>query len=117
ENRILKKQNWRNANDPLEVFNLKVNGKEISFDHQFAADEEWVKSLTFDIKNISGKVLTHVRLGLLLGDPKGKQQVGIAPLFFYGRDTGLPDVKPTVQMKPNDVIHVAYTDKAYEGFK
>jgi len=99
---------------PIRIFNLKVDGKEISFDQKFAADEEWARSLSFDIKNISGKVLTRIQFSLGLRGSKGNAS---APLFFYGSDTLQPGVEPAVRVMPGEVIHVEYNDKYYNVFK
>ena len=101
---------------PLEISNLKVNGDPINFDQSFQADDEWLKGLTFDVKNVSGKVITHFRIGLRLRNPNNNQQV-ITPMIFHGRDTGLPNVEATVRVADGEIIHATFDEKRYNGLK
>jgi hypothetical protein len=60
-------------------------------------------------------VFTHINLGLRVTSPNGK--IGIGPLFYFGVDLGHPEMKAVVLLKPDEVIHVSYTDKMYKNLK
>jgi len=115
QERVMKKMNT--PNEPLAIFNLQVDGKPISFDEKFAAGEDWVKGVSFDIKNISGKVITHFVIGLRLPAPQKDKPGGGVPIMFHGSNTALPGVEPTMRVAPGDEIHATYSDKLYESFK
>jgi hypothetical protein len=100
---------------PLAVSNLQVDDKDIAFGQKFAAGDEWVRGLTFDVKNVTNKVITHIYLVLRVTSPNGK--IGLGPLFYFGVDPAHPEMKATVLLKPDEVVHVTYTDKMYKNFK
>ena len=99
---------------PLEIFNLKINGKEVAGGQKVIPDEEWAKGVSFDVKNISDKVITHIGFSLVSRNPDGKS---FALLFSHGRGTMMPEVKPTVRVMPDEVIHATYSDKPNGGFR
>ena len=101
---------------PLEISNLKVNGTPINFDQPFQADDEWLKGLTFDVKNVSGKVITHFRIELSLHNPDNNQRA-ITYMVFHGRDTGLPNVEATAHVADGEIIHASFDEKRYNGLK
>ncbi len=115
ENRTLKKALVSPAVPcPLEITNLKVNGTPVNFDQPFQADDNWLKGLTFDVKNTSGKVITHFNIGLRLRNPDNNQNAS-APMVFHGRDTGLPNVEATVHVADGEIVHATYDEKRYGG--
>lgn len=117
ESRLLKKASVSPVEPaPLEITNLKVNGASIDFNQPFQADDEWLKNLTFDVKNVSGKAITHFQIGVLLHNPDNNQRA-VAKMVWHGRDTGLPNVQPTVRVANGEVIHATYDERRYEGLK
>jgi hypothetical protein len=117
ETRLLKRQKVAPvAPAPLEFSNLQVNGSPINFDQPFSADDNWVKAFSFDVKNVSGKVITHFRIGLLLHNPNNQQRATVT-MVSYGRNTGMPGVEPSVRVAPGEMVHAVYEDKQYESFK
>ena len=117
ENRLLKKQKVAPVEPaPLEFSNLKVNGSPINFDRPFTAGNDWVKDLSFDVKNVSGKVITHFRIGLLLHNHNNQQRAAVT-MIFHGLNTGMPGVEPTVRVSPGETVHAVYEDKQYDSFK
>jgi hypothetical protein len=51
-------------NEPIEIRNLRVLGKNIQYGQSFAANEDWVKGLTIDVLNTSDKVITNLKIAL-----------------------------------------------------
>jgi len=118
ETRVLKKESVSpTVPEPLAIFNLQIDGKPISFDENFLAGDEWVKGLSFDLKNTSGKVITHFQIGIRLPAPQPDKPGGLVHMMAHGSYTALPGVEPTVRMMPGDEIHATYSDKSYESFK
>jgi len=117
ETRLLKKQKVAPVEPaPLEFSNLQVNGSPVNFDQPFPAGDNWVKGLSFDLKNVSGKVITHFRIGLLLHNPDNNLRTTVT-MVFHGRNTGMPGVEPSVRVAPGETVHAVYEDKQYESFK
>lgn len=117
ETRLLKKQKVAPVEPaPLEFSNLRAGGGAINFDQPFQAGDNWVKDLSFDLKNVSGKVITHFRVGLHLHNPNNQQRV-VVTMVFHGRNTGMPGVEPSLRIAPGEIVHAVYEDKQYESFK
>src|SRR5262245_17906448 len=115
QERVIKRVNW--PNEPLAIFNLQVDGKPVYFDEKFAAGEDWVKSVSFDIKNISGKVITHFEISLYLPGSQKDQPGGVVPILIHGRNPMLPGAERLARMDPGDEIQAKYSDKLNESFK
>jgi hypothetical protein len=70
----------------LEIVDIKVDGKPIQIGQPFAAAEDWLDTLTFRVKNISGKTITVLGFGV------GFPELGVSgsiPMFSvtYGDHT------------------------------
>ena len=67
----------------LEIVDIAVGGKSITLGQSFVADDDWLKSLTVRLKNVSSNSISKVQLNLFLTEimPGG-------PLvtLFYGGD-------------------------------
>jgi|GEM_PF-3230044 len=48
----------------LEIVDIKVDGKPIEIGQPFAAGEDWLDTLTFRVKNVSGKTITVLGFGV-----------------------------------------------------
>src|SRR6267142_2541367 len=70
----------------LELVDLKVEGKSITIGHFFTANEAWLNTLTFRVRNISGKTIEH--LGFGVGFPEINAN-GRTPMFSitYGYES------------------------------
>jgi hypothetical protein len=52
--------------DALQINDIAVGGKSITIGQFFAADDEWLKSLTIRVKNVSSQSISTVQMNLLL---------------------------------------------------
>lgn len=52
--------------EALEINDITVGGKSITIGQSFAADDEWLKSLTVRVKNISPLSISSVQMNLVL---------------------------------------------------
>ena len=52
--------------DVLEIAGIAVGGKAIAIGESFTADDEWLKNLTFRVKNVSNTSIKTVQLNLFL---------------------------------------------------
>ena len=48
----------------LEIVDIKVDGKSIQTGQPFAANEDWLDTLTFRVRNVSGKTITVLGFGV-----------------------------------------------------
>jgi hypothetical protein len=68
----------------LEIVDIKVEGKSISAGVPFAAGEDWLDTLTFRVRNVSGKTIT-----------------------VFGFGVGFPEINPG---GPTPMLSVVYGD-------
>lgn len=57
---------WARQIDAIELENIFVAGKTITIGEPFAADSDWIRDLTFRIKNVSASVVTFAQITLTL---------------------------------------------------
>lgn len=82
--------------EPLVITDIKVNGQSISFDKKFGADDDWMKSLVFSVKNRSDRLILFASLWLRFTTPEGSSQKRSIAHMHYGNDE-LVARKPTSQ--------------------
>lgn len=63
ENRTLKNKKWKN--EPLQIFNLKVEGKQVKFREKFVGSNDWFRNLSVSVKNVSDKTVVFIDLSLI----------------------------------------------------
>ncbi|SRR6266542_6767068 len=52
--------------EALEINDITVGGKSFTIGQAFAADDEWLKNLTFRVKNVSSLTISKVQVNLFL---------------------------------------------------
>jgi hypothetical protein len=75
----------------LEIVDIKVNGKSIQAGEPFAAGEDWLDTLTFRIRNVSGKTITVLGFGVgfpELGVSRGIPMFSVAYGDYTNTDPG-----------------------------
>jgi len=114
-NKTIRKAPMRRS--PVVIIHLKVGSEDVIYDRPFIAPDDWLKNLSFDLKNISGeakhgvnKNVTFVRFGLRIFD--GQNLVANYPISC-GTNNLLPNVQPTVLLKPGDTTHIEFTEARY----
>jgi hypothetical protein len=51
-------------NEPITITDIEVNGRRVSFDKEFRADDEWLRTLVVSIKNKSDKLILFASIQL-----------------------------------------------------
>jgi len=76
----------------IEIEEVRVNGKPIVIGVPFAADVDWLKDLTFLVKNVSSEQVMAIQIGLRLPEVNKSPQV----VFIAGckHDKNQPRVRP-----------------------
>jgi hypothetical protein len=63
ETRVLRAVKW--GPEPVEVTEIRINSKPVSFDRSFVSNEDdWIRELSFKVKNTSNKDISYVRFEL-----------------------------------------------------
>lgn len=68
-------------NEPVEIIDTKVNGQSVTLGQKFRADDDWITTVVFTVKNRSDKRILFASVDLFFPRPDGSN-----PMFdvFYG---------------------------------
>src|SRR5438132_2923 len=57
---------------PLQLLKITIDGRPITCGQPFMADVDWLKGLTFKIRNVSGKTIKFIRITFTVPEAKFK---------------------------------------------
>ncbi|HEX8136301.1 MAG TPA: hypothetical protein VF544_01800 [Pyrinomonadaceae bacterium] len=118
QERVVSKM-WRKP-APLKLRVIKTRKGEVKLDQKFADDgDDWFKSLSIVMENVSGKTIIYVGVGLLF--PRDAQVLGKTPPLYhtlmYGHHPKAPAAallnRPPLALKPGDTITLSFSDFDY----
>ncbi|HZH89281.1 MAG TPA: hypothetical protein VEX70_01550 [Pyrinomonadaceae bacterium] len=117
--REVKKLNW--PKEPVKIGKLKAKGAIIVLGGKFRAEDDWLKGLTFSVKNTSEKTITYVEIELNFPREKGAQAEPDAhDRIIYGQYPALPGETSTPHpdqppIRPGETVDVVLKD--YDGVR
>jgi hypothetical protein len=103
-------------NEPLEIVATKVNGEIITFGQKFTANDEWLKTLIFTVKNASNKRILFASIELFFPRAEGSK-----PMFdvFYGnwqlRSRPPQQGEHLVGVAAGDTVDIGFSDQRFAG--
>jgi hypothetical protein len=71
----------------LEIVDVKVNGESVTMGSPFTASEDWLVTLTFRVRNVSGKVIDNFAFGVAFPELEVN---GVSPGFTIGYGGDFP---------------------------
>jgi len=83
--------------------------------NDFDADGDWLKDLTIEIRNTSGKTITWMLVNLLFPDVTKDGAVALHQ-FFLGVDPDAPFARPELRVAPNETFEIPLSTK-YEDLR
>ena len=107
--------------EPIVITDIKVSRQSISFDHKFLADDDWLKSLSFTIKNRSDKRILALSFMLWFPRPLGSQDIGSTFVMSYG-NSEFHSRKPNPQerligMGPGQVANIQFSPEEFRDLQ
>jgi hypothetical protein len=72
--------------EPLQLLEITVDGRPITCGQPFVGDVDWLKSLTFKIRNVSGKNVKFIRIYFTVPEAKFKDST-LGFSLEYGKET------------------------------
>lgn len=104
-------------NEPVEIAEVRVNGQPISFDKEFSADDNWLRSLTVSIKNRSNKTILFASIRLRFPRATGLEEAVSVHDMFWGDgslQTQLPNrEKQADSLKPGDSNDIKFSAQQF----
>ncbi|HEV2905345.1 MAG TPA: hypothetical protein VGW32_09865 [Pyrinomonadaceae bacterium] len=78
--------------DAIEIQSINLGGKSIAIGEPFSADEDWLRDLTFRVKNVSDKDLMGIQITLIL--PELKKPIQVPYVRGCRHDKNQPCIRP-----------------------
>jgi hypothetical protein len=104
----------------LEIVDVRVAGSSVELGHPFAANDDWLSSLSFRVKNITGKPLRFIRMGFSMLETKmDDKSLGFS--FTYGTPCST-NANPPCDVKnkesklvmPDEEVDMKFNEKEYQ---
>lgn len=119
-NRKVVDQERNYANQPVEIVGLRIGGKmaELSEGVKVDAETEWLKGLSWEIKNRSNKNILSIDLFVMFPDTQANGPIFVCPMH-YGNDPKVATESAALEplLKPGDTARFAISDGMYTGIK
>lgn len=101
---------------PVEILSIKLNGRDVQPGEKIQGDDDWLRGLSFTLKNISDKPIAYIDVGLLFPQPKGV----VVYSLNYGVDFPRGDRRgesspPAIQ--PGETLNLVLTKERYTSFR
>lgn len=108
-------------NEPIAITDIKVNGQSVSLDKKFVADDDWLRSLVFSVKNKSDKLILYASIRLQFPRPPGSRDIPDIYDMSYGNGS-LQVRRPTSQevlvgASPGEVVEIRLSDQQFVGLR
>jgi hypothetical protein len=103
---------------PVEIVSIKVKGKELATGEKTKGDDDWLKGVSFIVKNVSDKPIAYVAVGLRFEPPPGAARVVVFTLS-YGVDYSRGEPRggsSSLPIQPNQTADLVLTDGRYPNF-
>jgi hypothetical protein len=71
----------------LEIVDVKVAGESITIAHFFTANEAWLNTLTFRVRNISGRTIEHFGFGVAFPEINANGRTPMFSITYYGAES------------------------------
>jgi hypothetical protein len=100
---------------PLEIVSIKLEGKDVQPGEKIKGNDDWLRGVSFTLKNISVKPIAYVDVGLRFPQPDGF----VVYSLNYGVDCSRGASKrepspPAIQ--PGESLDLVLTKERYEVF-
>jgi len=100
---------------PVEIVSIKLNDKEIRPDDKIKGNDEWLRGVSFTLKNISAQPIAYVNIGFKFPLPNGFVVYSLP----YGVDLSRGDIMresspPAIQ--PGQSLDLVLTNEGYKSF-
>lgn len=97
-------KNRSSVDVPIEIVATKVKDRSIEFRQEFDADANWLRDLTFKIKNKSTKPITWIGINITFPETRATGSLMLHQLFIGQRSDMLSTLtsNPPLDLKPGE---------------
>lgn len=101
---------------PVEIVSIKLSGKDVRPGEKIEGGDDWLKGLSFTLKNISGRPIAYVDIGLRFPQPRGFVTYSLHYGVDYSRGEPRRAYSPPA-IRPGEIIELALTKEKYSTFQ
>jgi hypothetical protein len=99
---------------PIEIVSITLNGNEIRPGEKIKGDENWLKGLTFKIKNISDQPISYLSVHFTFPMPNGF--VSASALHYGINDSSIRRGPQPPSIQPGETKELVFTNENYKSF-
>ena len=101
---------------PVEILSIKLRGRDVRPGEKIQGDDDWLRGLSFTLKNISDKPIAFIDIGLRFPQPNGF----VVYSLNYGVDSSRGERRaesspPAIQ--PGEAVHLVLSKERYKVFQ
>ena len=101
---------------PVEIISIKLHGREVQPGEKIQGDDDWLRGLSFTLRNISDKPIAYVDVGLLFPQPKGVVVYSLNYGVDFPRGERRGDSSPPA-IQPGEALDLVLTKERYPSFR
>ena len=98
----------------LNFKDVKVGQNSIKFNESFNEDEDWLKRLSFNLENISGKPIVFLTVDVNFPETRSTGPMMAYPISFGQRPGSIHRQQKPLLLKPKEVLEVHLSER-YES--
>jgi hypothetical protein len=100
---------------PVEIVSTRLNGNEILPGDKIQGNDEWLRGVSFTLKNISDKPIAYVNIGIEFPLPNGFVMYSLPYGVNLSRDEPRRESSPP-PLQPGQTVDLVLTEKRYQSF-
>jgi hypothetical protein len=103
---------------PVEIVSIKLKGKDVAAGEKINGDDDWLKGLSFTVKNTSDKPIAYVAISLRFEQPTHMVRVFVFTLSYgvdYSRGEPRSGSSP-LPIQPEGTVDLVLTEERYRNF-
>ena len=100
---------------PVEIVSIKLNGKEIQPGQKIKGDDDWLRGVSFTLKNISGLPIAYVNIGFKFTQPRSFVVYSLPYGINVCRDEPRTEFS-TPAIWPGESVDLVLTKERYQSF-
>ena len=111
------------SNEPIKITSFKIEDKTILSREKFASKDDWLKNLSINVQNSSGKTVTYIDVGVFVVRPKGQENI---PVFHYSISRGnkinaLKQTESGLEFKSSEsidnIFNISLSEEEFRGIR
>jgi hypothetical protein len=108
DNRKVVEKHWAPENEPTDITEPRIKARGIKLGETFEDESDWLKHLTFKVKNRSDRPITFFQIDLDFPETKATGNIMMHQLFI-GRRSDFTSTRnnPPLYLKPNEAIEIS----------